>query len=224
MNYCKRKNKPIDTVHCLNCEHCLPPGERTDGRMCIDEMTDLEVIDIINKGLDDDAKKTLDFETECLDDELRGDPHRFDGYARLLDGNIGNTNDGHGQDALSGISNTVFVGTKEQLEKNGQKGLYRIELTDGDKADAGKRKGYQVTMNMEFTKQPRKAMEILEKMTWRDNMSKHEMVRCKIYQTIYKLMEESEGPNLAIDYATGEPFWKYWDMMAEQKPEINEYK
>ena len=130
----------------------------------------------------------------------------------------------HGQDTLSGISNTVFVGTKEQLEKNGQKGLYRIELTNEDKADAGKRKGYQVTMNMEFTKQPRKAMEILEKMTWRDNMSKHEMVRCKIYQTIYKLMEESEGPNLAIDYATGEPFWKYWDMMAEQKPEINEYK
>ena len=130
----------------------------------------------------------------------------------------------HGQDTLSGISNTVFVGTKEQLEKNGQKGLYRIELTNEDKADAGKRKGYQVTMNMEFTKQPRKAMEILEKMTWRDDMSKHEMVRCKIYQTIYKLMEEIEGPNLAIDYATGEPFWKYWDMMAEQKPEINEYK
>ena len=31
MNYCKRKNEPTDTVHCLNCEHCLPPGERTGG-------------------------------------------------------------------------------------------------------------------------------------------------------------------------------------------------
>lgn len=39
MNYCKRKNEPTDTVHCLNCEHCLPPGERTGGRMCRDEAT-----------------------------------------------------------------------------------------------------------------------------------------------------------------------------------------
>ena len=104
MNYCKRKNEPTDTVHCLNCEHCLPPGERTGGRMCRDEMTDLEVIDIINKCLDDGTKNILDFETECLNADLRGDPHRFDGYARLLDGNIGNTKDEHAQDALSGIS------------------------------------------------------------------------------------------------------------------------
>ena len=113
MNYCKRKNEPTDTVHCLNCEHCLPPGERTGGRMCRDEMTDLEVNGIINKDLDDDAKNILDFETEYLDAELRGDPRRFYGYARLLD-----TKDGHSQDTFSGISNTVFVGTKDQLEKN----------------------------------------------------------------------------------------------------------
>jgi hypothetical protein len=43
MNYCKRKNEPTDTVHCLNCEHCLPPGERTDGRMCRDEATVIEL-------------------------------------------------------------------------------------------------------------------------------------------------------------------------------------
>lgn len=104
MNYCKRKNEPTDTVHCLNCEHCLPTGERTGGRMCRDEMTDLEVFDIINKGLDDTAKNLLDFDRQCLDAELCGDPHRFDGYARLLDGNIGNTKDEHGQDTLSGIS------------------------------------------------------------------------------------------------------------------------
>jgi hypothetical protein len=58
--------------------------------MCSDEMTDLEVIDVINKGIGDDAKNLLDFEMQCLGAELRGDPHRFDGYARLLDGNIGN--------------------------------------------------------------------------------------------------------------------------------------
>ena len=69
-----------------------------------DEATDLEVIDIVNKGLDDGAKNLLDFEMQCLDAELSGDPHRFDGYARLLDGNIGNTKNEHGQDALSGIS------------------------------------------------------------------------------------------------------------------------
>jgi hypothetical protein len=43
MNYCKRKNKTTDTVHCLNCEHCLPPGERTGGRMCRDEATVIEL-------------------------------------------------------------------------------------------------------------------------------------------------------------------------------------
>ena len=43
MNYCKRKNEPTDTVHCLNCEHCLPPGERMGGRMCRDEMTVIEL-------------------------------------------------------------------------------------------------------------------------------------------------------------------------------------
>ena len=43
MNYCKRKNEPTDSVHCLNCEHCLPPGERTDGRMCRDEATVIEL-------------------------------------------------------------------------------------------------------------------------------------------------------------------------------------
>lgn len=100
MNYCKRKNEKTDTVHCLNCEHCLPPGERTGGRMCRDEMTDLEVIDIISKGLDDDVKDFLDFEMECLDAELSGDPHRFDGYARLLDGNIGKTKNARGENAV----------------------------------------------------------------------------------------------------------------------------
>lgn len=104
INYCKRKNEPTDTVHCLNCEHCLPPGERTGGRMCRDEMTDLESVDIINKGLDDGAKNLLDFQMQCLDADLHGDPHRFDGYARLLDGNIENTKNEHDQDALSGIS------------------------------------------------------------------------------------------------------------------------
>lgn len=43
MNYCKRKNEPTDSVHCLNCEHCLPPGERTGGRMCGDEATVIEL-------------------------------------------------------------------------------------------------------------------------------------------------------------------------------------
>ncbi len=69
-----------------------------------DEMTDLEVFDIINKGHDDGAKNLLDFQMQCLDADLHGNPHRFDGYARLLDGSIGNTKDEHGQDALSGIS------------------------------------------------------------------------------------------------------------------------
>ena len=104
MSYCKRKNEPTDSVHCLNCEHCLPPGERTGGRMCRDEMTDLEAIDIINKGLDDGAKNLLDFQMQCLDADLHGDPHRFDGYASLLHVDFGNTKDEHGQDELSGIS------------------------------------------------------------------------------------------------------------------------
>ena len=104
MNYCKRKNEPTDTVHCLNCEHCLPPGERTGGRMCRDEMTDLEAIDIINKGLDDGAKNLLDFQMQCLDADLHSDPHRFDGIASLLHVDFGNTKDEHGQDELSGIS------------------------------------------------------------------------------------------------------------------------
>lgn len=104
INYCKRKNEPTDTVHCLNCEHCLPPGERTGGRMCRDEMTDLESVDIINKGLDDGAKNLLDFQMQCLDADLHSDPHRFDGIASLLHVDFGNTKDGHSQDALSGIS------------------------------------------------------------------------------------------------------------------------
>lgn len=69
-----------------------------------DEATDLEVIDIINKGLDDGTKNLLDFDRQCLDADLSGDPHRFDGYARLLDGSIGNTKDEHGQDELPGMS------------------------------------------------------------------------------------------------------------------------
>jgi hypothetical protein len=104
MNYCKRKNEPTDSVHCLNCEHCLPPGERTGGRMCRDEMTDLEVFDIINKGHDDGAKNLLDFQMQCLDADLHSDPHRFDGIASLLHVDFGNTKDARGQDALSGIS------------------------------------------------------------------------------------------------------------------------
>lgn len=98
MNYCKRKNEPTDSVH------CLPPGERTGGRMCPDEMTDLEVFDIINKGHDDGAKNLLDFQMQCLDADLHSDPHRFDGIASLLHVDFGNTKDEHGQDALSGIS------------------------------------------------------------------------------------------------------------------------
>jgi len=104
INYCKRKNEPTDSVHCLNCEHCLPPGERTGGRMCRDEMTDLEVFDIINKGHDDGAKNLLDFQMQCLDAELHGNPHRFDGIASLLHVDFGNTKDARGQDELSGIS------------------------------------------------------------------------------------------------------------------------
>ena len=38
MNYCNRKKEPTSTVQCLCCEHCLPPGERTEGRMCPDEV------------------------------------------------------------------------------------------------------------------------------------------------------------------------------------------
>lgn len=97
MNYCKRKNEPTDSVH------CLPPGERTGGRMCRDEMTDLESVDIINKGHDDGAKNLLDFQMQCLDADLHSDPHRFDGIASLLHVDFGNTKDEHSQDALSGI-------------------------------------------------------------------------------------------------------------------------
>ena len=98
INYRKRKNEPTDSVH------CLPPGERTGGRMCPDEMTDLEVFDIINKGHDDGAKNLLDFQMQCLDADLHSDPHRFDGIASLLHVDFGNTKDEHGQDTLSGIS------------------------------------------------------------------------------------------------------------------------
>ena len=38
MNYCNRKKEPTSTVQCLCCEHCLPPGERTEGRMCSDDV------------------------------------------------------------------------------------------------------------------------------------------------------------------------------------------
>ena len=57
MNYCKRKNEPTDTVHCLSCEHCLPPGERTGGRMCRDDGQDTlsglskeELADLLRKA------------------------------------------------------------------------------------------------------------------------------------------------------------------------------
>ncbi len=84
MSYCKRKRKLTDTEHCLCCDCCLPPGERTDGRMCPDEVTDNEYLDSVNKAFEDSERAYLDFERRCLDAELRGDPHRFDGCAGML--------------------------------------------------------------------------------------------------------------------------------------------
>ena len=62
MSYCKKKGIQPSVAYCLACEHCLPPSERIDGRMCNDEVLDTDgtmpndeerqqVIDIIRRGM-----------------------------------------------------------------------------------------------------------------------------------------------------------------------------
>ena len=129
-----------------------------------------------------------------------------------------------GNEPLAGLGD-MFIGTKEDFEKKGTKGLYRIDMTDGEKNCVKHRDGYAVTGVIEF-EEPKPAISdlILRRVyEWHDGMTMHEMVRCKIYQTVYALMIEKEGLK-GIDYRTGEPFWKYWDMLAKERPEINEYK
>ena len=128
------------------------------------------------------------------------------------------------KEPLAGIGD-VYIGSKEDIEKVGDMGMFRIELTDEDKANMKKSEGYALTGVMEFSEpKPDKSTLILRRITeWHEGMSMHEMVRCKIYQTVYALMIEKEGLK-GMDFHTGEPFWKYWDMLAKERPEINEYK
>lgn len=34
MSYCKLNKAFVPEFYCLACEHCLPPAERVNGRMC----------------------------------------------------------------------------------------------------------------------------------------------------------------------------------------------
>ena len=88
MNYCNRKKVPTDTVHCLYCEHCLPPGERTEGRMCPDDVTFDEVMAALEAQARRDVERYEQFEQECIEADLRGDPHRFDGFHSLIEKDI----------------------------------------------------------------------------------------------------------------------------------------
>ena len=86
MGYCRRKNVSVDTVHCLCCEHCLPPDKRTDGRMCPGELTDQEIHEVfmaLNTG--DNARLLSEFEQQCVEDRQRDDTHCFDGFIGIVE-------------------------------------------------------------------------------------------------------------------------------------------
>jgi hypothetical protein len=42
MSHCKKFNIDPSVVWCLACEHCLPPAERIEGRMCPYEQLDFD--------------------------------------------------------------------------------------------------------------------------------------------------------------------------------------
>lgn len=62
MSYCKKYGTTPSVCYCLACEHCLPPAERINGRMCRDEVLDTDgpiptdeerqqIIDILRRGM-----------------------------------------------------------------------------------------------------------------------------------------------------------------------------
>ena len=62
MSYCKKYGTTPSVAYCLACEHCLPPSERIDGRMCHDEVLDTDgtmpteeerqqIIDILQRAM-----------------------------------------------------------------------------------------------------------------------------------------------------------------------------
>ena len=50
MSYCKKFKIEPSVAQCLACEHCLPPGERVEGRMCPHEELQKERIKIMVGG------------------------------------------------------------------------------------------------------------------------------------------------------------------------------
>ena len=62
MSYCKKYGIIPLECYCLECEYCLPPSERIDGRMCHSEVLDTDgtmptdeerqkIIDILRRGM-----------------------------------------------------------------------------------------------------------------------------------------------------------------------------
>lgn len=62
MSNCKKYGITPSVAYCLACEHCLPPSERINGRMCPDEVLDTDgmmpteeerqqIIDILRRGM-----------------------------------------------------------------------------------------------------------------------------------------------------------------------------
>ena len=62
MSNCKKYGIIPSVEYCLACEHCLPPSERINGRMCPDEVLDTDetmpteeerqqIIDILRRGM-----------------------------------------------------------------------------------------------------------------------------------------------------------------------------
>ena len=88
MNYCKRHGHSTNEVQCLCCEHCLPPGERTDGRMCPDELTQEEVVNAIMANANELIMELKEYDYRCIVAELRNDPNRFDGFMALIEEDI----------------------------------------------------------------------------------------------------------------------------------------
>ena len=50
MSYCKKFKIDPSVAQCLACEHCLPPGERVEGRMCPHEEMQKERFKIMMGG------------------------------------------------------------------------------------------------------------------------------------------------------------------------------
>lgn len=82
LHYCTRFGHRVNEVKCLTCRYCLPPAERTNGRMCDKEITDRETIehwehcDEVCYGREDllrvAEKMAEEFGNSDIDEELCG--------------------------------------------------------------------------------------------------------------------------------------------------------